>query len=72
MPLVALAGLPDYLGYFYLLVGRKYGHHISMIDEDGGRDAIDLARLVKRRRLTPLFYAGYPLSRYELARGGRK
>jgi hypothetical protein len=70
MPVVALAEFPDYLGYFNGLVGRQYGHRISMIGEDGGQDAMDLAKLVKRRRLTPLYYASYPLSGLELAREG--
>lgn len=72
MPVVAIVEFPDYLGYFNGLVGRRYGHKISIIGEDAGQDDIELAEVVKRRRMKPLYYAGFPLSDRELAHHGVK
>lgn len=53
----AFAASPDYLGYFNLLAGgREGGHRISIYGEDWGQDRERLAELVKRRRLSPLYY----------------
>jgi 4-amino-4-deoxy-L-arabinose transferase-like glycosyltransferase len=60
---VAFFGLvgsyPDLLGHFTEAVGRARGHRISMVGEDWGQDAIDLARFARRARLAPLYYAPY-------------
>jgi hypothetical protein len=52
----ATAG-PDYLGYFNLLAGgREGGHRISIYGEDWGQDRERFAKVVKERRLSPLYY----------------
>lgn len=55
--LSAVTAGPDFLGYFNVLAGgRAGGHRISIYGEDWGQDRVKLVKLVKERRLTPLYY----------------
>ena len=66
-----LVNYPDMLGYFNVLVGREEGHRISMVGEDLGQNIGDLAQLVKKDELLPLYYEPYlVVSARELERLG--
>lgn len=53
----AVAGGPDYLGYFNLLAGgRKGGHEISIVGDDWGQDRLRFVKYVQAHQIRPLYY----------------
>lgn len=57
VPISALMGGPDFLGYFnFLIGGRAGGHEVSVYGEDWGQDRVRLADLARRYKLRPLYY----------------